>query len=962
MLILERRCSNGMKKIKGRFLAAFLSATVLLSVSATPLTVSAGEKNGGISSAVSSSFNKNPYYEYSAEFTSAQRPLIKNSALLSQFKDFDLADIEYGTYEGRENTLIWDSGKGYIELEVNIEKTGLYELQIDYFPIYNESVANPEFELYIDGKLPFSECAQLCVTRVYRDESYISSQDNAFETDNRGNEVCPEPTEISGWRSFSFRDDTGENADPYAFYLTEGVHTVRLVSLRDPIAISGLHFTNMQDPCNYDEYKQNAKGEETENVLIEIEAEKPVAKTSATIYPASNKSSTATTPLDPYATRLNTIGGTNWHNPIQTVTWEFEVPKDGCYKIGMRFRQNYIRGLYTARSVKIDDELLFSELENIRFDYSSSWQLKILGDDAPFSVYLEKGRHTISMTPTVTELSDDISKVNAVVNVLDEVYNSIIMVTGTDPDMYRDYYLDESIPDMMDKMKSAAKDLQDVSDKIQKIVGNKGGMSATLDRVVDQLKSFIKKPDTIPVRISNFQSNISALASWVLELRSQSLMLDKLYIVGAKDEFPEIRASFVDAVTYHIKSFLYSFAGDYTSIGNTYDKKEAVYIWLNGSRDIAGVLKTLIDSDFTTQTGIKVNANLTTTSLLAAVMADKGPDVAISVARGEPVNLALRGAVVPLNELEGFDEVTKDFSKTALTPYIYNGNCYALPVTQSFLMMFYREDIFASLEMEPPKTWKELYAVSEVLQRNNMNIGIPIDLFYTLLFQMGGSLYNDDLTATALETTTAYNAFKMWCDLYTQYGLPLYKDDYNRFRTGELPLVIADYLFYNQLYATAPEIRNMWSMVEIPGIEDQNGNINNTSNALGTACVLLSNAKNQENAWKFIKWWVSGKTQGTYATRVESTLGVIARAAPASYTAMKKIAWSNSEASVLFSQWEKTRETEEIPGSYYTTRNISNAFNEVYYDESNPRQTLIKWNEEINSELIRKRNEFENAE
>ncbi len=939
-----------------------MSATVLLSIAATPLSVTAEEKNGGISSAVSSSFSKNPYYDYSAEFSSTEKPLIKNTALLSEFKDSDSADIVYGAYEGKENVLIWDSGTGYVELEVNIEKSGLYELQVDYFPIYAESVANPEFELYIDGKLPFSECAQLCVTRVYKDESYVTSEDNAFETDNRGNEVCPEPEEISKWLTFSFRDDTGENAGPYSFYLTEGVHTIRLVSLRDPIAIGGLYFTNTPKACDYNTYKQSADGEEVEDVLIEIEAEKPVSKTSPTIYPASNKSSTATTPLDPYATRLNTIGGTNWHNPMQTVTWEFEVPRDGYYKIGMRFRQNYIRGLYTARSVKIDDELLFSELENVRFDYSSNWQLKILGADKPFYVYLEKGIHTISMTPTVTELSEDISRVNAVVTDLDEIYNSIIMVTGTDPDMYRDYYLDESIPGMIDRMKSASKDLQDVSKKIQKIVGNKGGMSATLDRVVEQLKSFIKKPDTIPTRISNFQSNISALASWVLELRSQSLMLDKLYIVGSEDEFPKTGASFIQTISYHIKSFLYSFAGDYTSIGNTYDKDEAVYIWLNGSRDIAGVLKTLIDSDFTTKTGIKVNANLTTTSLLAAVMADKGPDVAISVARGEPVNLAMRGAVVALNELEGFDEVINDFSKTALTPYFYNDNCYALPVTQTFFMMFYREDIFESLEMAPPKTWKELYAVSEVLQRNNMNIGIPNDLFYTLLFQMGGSLYNSDLTATALETTTAYNAFKMWCDLYTQYGLPLYKDDYNRFRTGELPLVIAPYSFYNQLYATAPEIRNMWSMVEIPGIEDKNGNINNTSNASGTACVLLSGAKNQKNAWEFIKWWVSGETQGTYATRVESTLGIISRATPASYTAMKKIAWSNSEAAALFSQWDKIKETEEIPGSYYTTRNISNAFNEVYYNESNPRQTLVKWNEEINSELIRKRNEFKNAE
>lgn len=92
-------------------------------------------------------------------------------------------------------------------------------------------------------------------------------------------------------------------------------------------------------------------------------------------------------------------------------------------------------------------------------------------------------------------------------------------------------------------------------------------------------------------------------------------------------------------------------------------------------------------------------------------------------------------------------------------------------MTQNFLVMFYRKDILAELGLEPPKTWEEMYAVAETLQRNNMNIGIPMDLFYTLLFQMGGNLYNDELTATTLDTPLAYNAFKMWCDFYTQYGI-----------------------------------------------------------------------------------------------------------------------------------------------------------------------------------------------
>ncbi len=951
-----------MRNVKKRLITGLIATLLLLSESATVFGVAADEEKNVASSALSYSAAENSYYEYINSVGETARPSGENTVALENFIASDDSDITYGTYEGRDGVLIWESGKGSVELKFSVETAGLYQLNLDYFPISNGSISYPEFEVYVDGDMPFSECAQISVPRIFADETYKSADDNDFQTDNRGNEVIPTAVDTPQWIDFYLRDDTGANRDPYLFNLAAGEHTVKFVALRDPVAIGGISFENPEKILSYKEYSDSNGGDKAKDVLVSMEAEKAYSKTSPTLYPTANKTSTANTPIDPYAIRLNTIGGSGWASPMESITWEFTVPEDGLYKIGLRFRQNFLRGLYTARSIEIDGEKIFDELSDIRFKYSGDWQLKVLGDSDPFMFNLKKGRHTITLTPTVTELSDDIATVDSTVEKLDEIYSDIIMVTGTDPDMYRDYYLDENIPGMMDAMKECAETLKAVSERLQKITGGKGGMSASLDRVYEQLRSFIKKPDTIPMRISNFQSNISALASWVLELRHQSLMLDKIYIVGGDDEFPDTEDSFWTSFGFKVKSFVSSFVGDYTSIGNTYDKKEALYIWLNGSRDTAGVLKTIIDSDFTVKTGIKVNANISTTSLLAAVMADKGPDVALSVVRGEPVNLAVRNAVMPLNELDGFDEVIKDFSPSSLTPYYYKDKCYGLPVSQTFLMMFYRKDILKELELPLPKTWDELYAVAETLQRNNMNVGVPADIFYTLLFQMNGSVYNEKLTATTLDTNTSYKAFKMWCDMFTQYGIPLYKNDYNRFRTGESPIVIIDYAFYNQLYATAPEIRNMWGMAEIPGIMDENGNINNTSAASGAACLLLANAKHKEDAWEFLKWWVNGDTQGRYVNQVESMLGTIARATPASRTAMNKIAWSNAESSALLSQWEKVRETEEIPGSYYTTRNISNAFNEVYYDNSNARQTLSAWNKEINSELERKRIEFEYAE
>ena len=52
------------------------------------------------------------------------------------------------------------------------------------------------------------------------------------------------------------------------------------------------------------------------------------------------------------------------------------------------------------------------------------------------------------------------------------------------------------------------------------------------------------------------------------------------------------------------------------------------------------------------------------------------------------------------------------------------------------------------------------------------------------------------------------------------------------------------------------------------------------------------------------------------------------------------------------------QELPEIPGSYYVSRSIDNAFRAVLYDQKNPREIWEKENRNINREIQRKRNEL----
>ena len=88
----------------------------------------------------------------------------------------------------------------------------------------------------------------------------------------------------------------------------------------------------------------------------------------------------------------------------------------------------------------------------------------------------------------------------------------------------------------------------------------------------------------------------------------------------------------------------------------------------------------------------------------------------------------------------------------------------------TFEMMFCRTDILDELGLEPPKTWDEMIKlVYPVVSRNNMEIGIgnltkvatmnASNIFTNLLYQKGGSVYNEELTASALDTPVALEAF-----------------------------------------------------------------------------------------------------------------------------------------------------------------------------------------------------------
>ena len=144
----------------------------------------------------------------------------------------------------------------------------------------------------------------------------------------------------------------------------------------------------------------------------------------------------------------------------------------------------------------------------------------------------------------------------------------------------------------------------------------------------------------------------------------------------------------------------------------------------------------------------------------------------------------------------------------------------------------------------------------------------------------------------------------------------------------------------------------------LPGTEQEDGTVDHTSAANGSAAVMLSTCKNPEACWEFLRWWVSAETQATYARDIESDLGVLGRHTTANREAFSVSNWSIHDQRTLDAQWAWVYELPEIPGGYYVSRNLDNAFRAVVLSNEDPRESLFYWTSSTNEEILRKRDEM----
>ena len=307
-----------------------------------------------------------------------------------------------------------------------------------------------------------------------------------------------------------------------------------------------------------------------------------------------------------------------------------------------------------------------------------------------------------------------------------------------------------------------------------------------------------------------------------------------------------------------------------------------------------------------------------------------------------------------------------------MTPMIYDGGVYALPETQEFSVLFYREDVLEELGLKPPQTWDEVIAMLPTIQGNNMSVGIPypdiasadLSILNSMIYQNDGQIYDDEGKKTCIDSENGVNAFKLYTSLYNDYGLPTVYDFVSRFRSGEMPIGVAPYSVYNTLTVSAPEIRGLWDFTLFPGTmkagADGKETLDRSVHCAGLCSMIIAtdNEQVKKNSWEFLKWWTSSEAQVRFGREIESVLGSSARYTTANREALDQLAWSAAQLSVLKEQMAQTVGFREIAGGYSTTRHMTNAIRRVINDKDDARETLLMYSKTINEEIKVKRREF----
>ncbi|MBZ4671510.1 MAG: transporter permease subunit [Oscillospiraceae bacterium] len=847
---------------------------------------------------------------------------------------------------------------------VDAPEKAQYAVSFDYYS-YDDSTLPAEMSLKLNGDYPFYEARRLVFESMWKNPEEASY-------DRYGDQIVPVPEKIYQWQNKYITDASYRYSTPLLLELEKGENTITLSVAEGNILIGGIYLSAPPE-IKAHEASQPADG----NALITIEAEDMDFRNDSSIR-ASCEYDPDLSPYQPDSKVLNVIDSASFKDAGQMVGYEFEVENAGYYNIALNYRQMDKKDFPVFIDVRVDGEIPDSAFYSYPLAYNKTFQNAILKNsenNETLSVYLEKGKHTVSFTINADKIRGYLEKVDRIMSEISDMTLEVTKLVGTNKDKYRDFDVLKYMPDAAEKLYGWADELDAIRDDAKKYNPKVSQISAfsSLGVASKQLRSLAEKPDELTYRLSELSQSTNSvnnfIAKFVDVVTKNYISFDRIYIYQNGAKLPGKTNIFVKAAK-GVQRFFNSFTDQSYSASSV--NPEHLQVWMNRSKQYLEILQKMIDEDFTPKTGIQVDLSLMPdqSKLILANASGDAPDVATSINYAIPFDLAIRGAIKDLTEFDDFKEVASRFNDGLHIPATIDNGIYALPETMNFWVLYYRTDILGKLGLEVPQTIEDVKDMLPELQRRGYNFYYPTAGMTTmktfhgttpLLFQYGATLYGENASeGTKITSDAAIKGFTELTELFTIYNLPVdVPNFYQHFRNGDLPIGIAEYGMYNLLTNAAPEIANSWSIANVPGVKDENGNIlRYTSSGMESTVMFKSDSQREKMAWEFMKWWSSADVQVEFGQTLQISYGSEFLWSTANTEAFKKLPWKTKDKEVILEQSKWTLEAPRILGTYMLEREMSNAYNSIVVDGKNLRTTLDEAAKNVNRETERKLQEF----
>jgi ABC-type glycerol-3-phosphate transport system substrate-binding protein len=873
--------------------------------------------------------------------------------------------LDYHAYSGlNQDVLLMNRNHSLTFVNPNVE-AGLYYLAIDYLQT-DQAIDNTQIGIRINNEIPFHESQTIVLPSLWQFTS------DEFKLDRYFNEIQPRSEKINAWRTHRIHDYRGMHPGLFAFYM-EANDVVEIFSVHGELLIGSIHFVLDDDLLTYEQYLNQHGDHELINDKLVVSARDMFTRNDPSIR-LRTEQDPSNLYYDTQFLRLNVIFGDSWQNSGQSITYHIEAEESGYYYLSFKYRQYMIRDMPIFRKIYINGEVPFDQLNHYAFPYTTSFVHRTLQDEdeRPFKIFLKQGINTIQLEAVNYPYRQTIETIQHVMREIQSLALSIKRYTSGGTDRFRDWDIEVFFPNAADDIRSWADLLDETYHRLLFLATTDEPTELGNLRVASsRLRSIAEDVNRLPSRMVQFSDGDSSVNQLLGNL-SQNLIrsnmeMERLMFHGDVN-IGRPNANVFVLLFEGVKRLVLSF------INNPYsasERKEGeLMVWVNHPRQYIEIMQTLIDQSYDGEMKVTLSQMPDQNKLILARASNQSPDVAIGVNHWIPYEFAIRDAALDLRRFSGYEDLVKNFTKGAMIPYVFEDGVFGLPGTQNFWVTYYRRDILNSIGItEIPQTWEEIIAILPLLQSYGMNYYVPLASFSGLkpfvatlpfIYQFGGDLYTADGMQTDINSEQTLEGIRLMSELFTLYNMPKFVGNFfNHFRYGMLPIGISDLSTYLLLQTAAVELDGLWGMDLHPGVFDEtSGEIIRYAAVGGQSNMILSDTEYPDEAWQFMKWWMSTETQTDFAFNIQSTYGKAYFWNTANINAFSQIPMPQIYRDIILEQWEFGLEAPRIPGNYMVEREISNAWTRIVFNGANPRQALDEAVRISNREILYKMAEF----